>query len=149
LSRLSRDDVFLQWAEWIAQRGTCLRAQVGAVIVKEGRPISTGYNGAPPGLPHCLEVGCEEPTAVAPDGTRFPTVGCQRAVHAELNAVAWAARNGVSTEGATMYCTHAPCKTCAEAMLSAGIARLVYARAYREERLDLLENIEVEHHVEK
>ena len=130
----------------VALRGTCPRASVGAVIVRDDRVISMGYNGAPPGESHCDVVGCEEPIEASADGTRFPGSGCQRAVHAELNAISWAARAGVATEGATMYCTHAPCRTCAQAILSAGIIGLVYEREYRAQALDILRFIRVEQH---
>jgi dCMP deaminase len=135
--------MFMQMAALVAQRSTCPRAQVGALIVLDRRPISMGYNGAPPYQLHCTQVGCEEPIEASPDGTRYPGTGCQRAVHAELNAIAWAARHGVKTAGATIYCTHAPCRTCAQAILSAGIVRLVYEHDYRASAIDILEGLEI------
>lgn len=133
IERPSHDKLFLMMCELIELRGTCTRAQVGAVIVQDRRVVSMGYNGAPPGQKHCTEVGC---TIGAGDG-------CARAIHAEANAIAWAARHGVPTFGATMYCTYSPCQRCAELILSAGIGRFVYAKSYRAERLDLLNHIEV------
>lgn len=103
----------------LSKRSTCERGQVGAVIVKDDRIISTGYNGAPPGMPHCIDVGCDMED------------GCQRAIHAEANAIAFAARNGVSVHEASVYCTHSPCIACAQLMLSAGIVAYYYVREYR------------------
>lgn len=104
-----------------SSRGTCTRASVGCVIAKDGRIISTGYVGAPSGLPHCTAVGCEP----GPDG------GCIRTVHAEANAIAFGARHGISTDGADLYCTHSPCASCAKLIINAGIVRVVYEHEYR------------------
>lgn len=117
--------MFTEMAKLVAERGTCERAQVGAVIVRGGRVISMGYNGAPPGMDHCTEVGCELDIDIS---------GCQRTVHAEANAIAFAARAGISTEGTEMYCTHAPCYACAKLMLSAGIKACHYNIEYRDGR---------------
>lgn len=144
--RPTPDELFLQMCELVAMRGTCLRAQVGAVIVQDRRVVSMGYNGAPPGLKHCTEVGCivnEYKPVVDDDRDEYFTMGCERSVHAEANAIAWAARHGTALFGSTMYCTYSPCAKCAELILSAGIGRFVYAKAYRAERLDLLQTIEV------
>lgn len=148
--RPSRDELFMQMAETAAQRGTCDRAYVGAIIVQEGRPISMGYNGAPPGFAHCTEVGHGSLTLYKhiPDqgggySEELVESGCTRAVHAEANAIAWAARNGVATFGGEMYCTYSPCKTCAELLLASGIGRFIYRNDYRAARLDLLTSIEV------
>lgn len=148
--RVGRDTMFLVMASVAARRGTCPRAQVGVILVQERRPVAMGYNGAPPGLPHCTEVGCEESglyTRVQ-DKSRsmfhYEAVeGCQRAIHAEANAIAWASRAGTPLFGATMYSTHSPCQKCAELILSAGIGRFVFKENYRAERLDLLNSIEV------
>jgi len=121
--RISRADMFLRVAEIIAERGTCPRAQVGAVIVRDGRIISMGYNGAPKGLPHCEDVGC----VIGTNG------GCERAVHAEMNAVMWAAREGISTDMATMYCTYSPCVYCAVAIVACGIQAFCYLHNYRDD----------------
>jgi dCMP deaminase len=121
-ARISRDEMLVRMAVIVSERGTCLRAHVGAVIAKDGRVISTGYVGAPSGLPHCLEVGC--------DISEFS--GCIRTVHAEANAIAWAARNGLATDGSTLYCTHSPCANCAKLIINAGIERVVYCEEYRD-----------------
>jgi dCMP deaminase len=132
---ISRDDLYVQIAKVLAQVGTCPRAQVGALIVRNGRIISTGYNGSPPGQPHCIDVGCQE--KVVP--------GCTRAIHAEANAIVYAARAGISTDAATMYCTHSMCATCAAIVASAGIVRVVYETPYRlTGGLDLLRDMGVE-----
>lgn len=138
--RFTRVDMLMAVTEIVRRRATCNRGQVGVVIAREGRMISSGYNGSPPGMPHCTDVGCEELTLW--DGS-VPTpqaveLGCQRTIHAEANALVWAARAGASTIGASMYSTHSPCRACAMLVVSAGITELVYARPYRQERLDIL-----------
>lgn len=134
--RITRDQLYMGMADLLALRSTCLRGHVGALIVIDRRPAGGGYNGAPAGQPECLDVGCE---------TLGDMEGCQRTIHAELNAIAWAARHGVQTLGATMYCTHAPCKSCAQAIVAAQFNELVYKKDYRAARLDILEqgNVEV------
>ncbi len=106
----------------VSRRATCLRAQVGAIIVKNKRILTTGYNGAPKGLPHCLDEGCD-------------IVGghCVRSLHAEQNAILQAALHGVSLEGGTVYTTHQPCHTCAKMIINAGLVRVVYAGLYPDE----------------
>lgn len=102
-------------------RSTCKRASVGSVIAKDGRIISTGYVGSPSGLAHCTDVDCLQ----GPDG------GCVRTVHAEANAITFAARHGISTDGSTLYSTHSPCGSCAKLIINAGIVRVVYDQRYR------------------
>lgn len=120
MTRPSIDEYFITIAHAVATRATCPRASVGAVLVRDKRILTTGYNGACTGLPSCLEAGC----LMVDDH-------CQRAVHAEVNAIIQAALHGVSTEGATCYCTHYPCLTCAKALINAGIVYVVYANEYR------------------
>ena len=131
----SRQDTFMEVAATMARRSTCTRGQVGAVIVKDNRIVATGYNGSPPGLPECIEVGCLTRTLYAWDDDRSSYVdvptGCQRAIHAEANAIAWAARHGTPVETATMYCTHGPCLHCAQLMATAGIGYVVFEIPYR------------------
>lgn len=121
MKRIPRNRLFMEAARLFSARGTCERAVVGAVIVKDGRIISTGYNGAPAGLDHCTDVGCD--TAV--DGS------CQRAIHAETNAIAFSAKEGISTKDTTMYSTVAPCKNCAMLIVNAGIKKVVYQIPYK------------------
>ena len=113
--RPSWDEYFMQIARDVATRATCLRRHVGAVIVRDRRILSTGYNGSPPGQKHCYEVGC-----LMEDGR------CIRTLHAEQNALIQAALHGVSTEEATLYGTCRPCHVCARMIVGAGIRRLVF-----------------------
>lgn len=110
-------------ATLIGQRGTCTRAHVGAVIVKDRRIISTGYVGSPPGQSHCLDVGCLIDEA---------TQTCTRTIHAEANAIAYAARSGLSVEDAVLYSTHAPCRACSHLAASAGIRQVFYLNDYHD-----------------
>jgi dCMP deaminase len=121
--RPSWDDYFLMMAQVVATRATCDRKHVGAVIVRDRHPIATGYNGAPPGLPHCDEVG-----HLLREVDGRPS--CQRATHAEQNAILTAARFGHRTDGATIYVTAQPCLNCAKAIITAGIQRVVWREGY-------------------
>lgn len=112
------DETLMGMAALWAQRGTCSRAAVGVVVALEGRIITTGYNGAPAGMPHCDH-----------DETFVPP--CTNAVHAEANALAFAARNGTATAGATLYTTLTPCVPCAQLIINAGIVRVVAHTPYR------------------
>lgn len=113
-----------------ASRSTCTRRQVGAVIVLNSHIISTGYNGAPKGLPHCGEVGCLRTLLNVPSGERHEIC---RGSHAELNAIVQAASVGTATAGGTIYCTHEPCSFCTKAIINAGIQRVVYVHPYPDE----------------
>ncbi len=117
--RPSWDDYFMDITFQVAKRSTCDRARVGAIIVKDRRILTTGYNGSPAGLPHCDEVG-----HLMVDGH------CVRTLHAEQNAIIQAAQHGVSVRGGTLYVTHQPCLTCAKMIINAGLTRVVYAGAY-------------------
>jgi dCMP deaminase len=133
--RLDRDLMFMDIAELFAKRSSCVRGQVGAVIVVDRRIVSCGYNGAPPGMPQCDEVGCgggvpERELGHLTGNTVFPN-GCTRSIHAEANAVAWAARTGVPIVGGTLYNTHGPCLPCAQLLLASGIATVMYRHPYR------------------
>lgn len=121
----------MEIAKVVAKRSTCLRQNVGAVIVKDKRILSTGYNGAPMGLPHCLDIGCLREELNVPSGERHELC---RAVHAEQNAIIQAAVHGVSIKGATLYTTHQPCIMCAKMIINAGIVRVVYGKKYADER---------------
>ena len=118
----------MQMAELTAKRSTCLRRQVGAIIVKDKHIIATGYNGAPKGLPHCEELGgCYREKLGIPSGERHELC---RALHAEQNAIIQAATLGQSIEGATIYVTHQPCIICAKMIINAGIGRIVVRNGY-------------------
>ena len=117
------NEYFMNIANEVAKRSTCERAQVGAVIVRDKRILTTGYNGSPRGLAHCSEVGC-----------LMDNGHCVRTLHAEQNAIIQAALHGVITEGATIYVTHQPCFNCAKTIINAGISEIVYDREYRDDR---------------
>ena len=124
------ESYFMTLAAVTATRSTCLRRAVGAVIVRDRQIISTGYNGAPKGAPHCSETGCLRARLKIPSGERQEMC---RGSHAELNAISQAASVGVSTAGADLYCTHAPCAYCTKAIINAGIKRVVYLYPYPDE----------------
>lgn len=121
--RPSWEEYFLELADLVASRSTCLRRQVGAVLVKNDRIISTGYNGAPRGLGHCLELGCLRESMQIPSGQRYELC---KGVHAEQNAIINAAYYGVSTQGTVLYCTTQPCIICARMIINAGIVKVVH-----------------------
>ena len=123
-ARPDLDQYFLDIAKVVAQRATCDRAHIGAVLVKNKYIISTGYNGAPRGLGHCDEIGHQ-----------MENGHCGRTTHAEQNAISQAAVHGSSTEGGTLYSTHSPCKICAKIMLNAGIKRVVVSEVYRDDSI--------------
>lgn len=125
-----KDRVFMAVAFQIGELGTCSRKQVGAVITRNGRAISWGYNGAPPGMPHCIENN-HGWGRDAIDGSEVD-LGCRNATHAEANALAFAARQGISTDGATLYVTVSPCEVCSRLLIAAGITRVVWGEAYRD-----------------
>ena len=121
--RPSWDEYFLSLVELVGSRGTCDRGRSGCVIVKDKRILSTGYVGSPIGTKHCDETGHEMHTVTHEDGKE--TRHCIRTSHAELNAIANAARFGVTLDGATLYCHMTPCYTCAKMIINAGIKRVV------------------------
>ncbi len=144
--RPSLDDYFMEIAKVVASRSTCLRRKVGAVIVKDKRILTTGYNGAPTGMPHCLDIGCLREKLKVPSGERHELC---RGVHAEQNAIIQAAYHGVSIKDSTLYTTHQPCIMCAKMIINAGIRKVVYGRKYADERgLEFLKEagIEVVYH---
>ena len=126
--RPSWDEYFIGMADYVGTRGTCDRGRSGCVIAKEKRIISTGYVGSPPGLPHCDDVGHEMHVITNEDGSK--SMHCGRTTHAEQNAIAQAARFGVSLEGSSLFCKLVPCYTCAKIIITAGIKRVVASRDY-------------------
>lgn len=144
--RRSRDQICMDAAYLFSARSTCSRLSVGAVVAIEGRVISTGYNGVPSGLDHCDHT-C---TCVQQKGSVILTRAshyvdcaadspCDATVHAEANAIAFAARYGTPTLGATLYTTTSPCRQCAKLIINAGLDRVVYGEPYRDTSgLDLL-----------
>jgi dCMP deaminase len=125
--RPSWDEYFMSMAELAATRSTCLRRQVGAVIVKDKKILATGYNGAPAGLKHCLDIGCLRDKLKIPSGERHELC---RATHAEQNAIVQAALFGVSISGSTMYSTTQPCVLCTKLIINAGIKRIIIQNSY-------------------
>lgn len=121
------DKYFLEIATVVAKRSTCLRNQVGAVIVKDKRILATGYNGAPRNMQHCLDIGCIRQINNIASGTMHEKC---RAVHAEQNAIIQAALHGVSIDSSTLYCTHQPCILCSKMIINANIKRVVFLQTY-------------------
>src|SRR5574337_939724 len=130
MGRPSWDEYFMTIAYHVAGRATCVRGNVGAVLVRDRNILSTGYNGAPRGLPHCSEVGCDLRQTVGVNG--IVEDNCRRVLHAEVNAVIQAARNGVAIlPGASIYITHSPCPECLKVLLNVGITTVYYGKAYK------------------
>jgi len=127
LNRPAWDDYFMELAEVVSKRSTCLRRSVGAILVRDKLILATGYNGAPTGLKHCSEIGCLREEQRVPSGERHEIC---RALHAEQNVLVQAARHGISTKDATLYCTTEPCVLCAKMLINAGIRRIVYKEEY-------------------
>lgn len=125
--RPSWSDYFLSITELVAQRSTCLRRKVGAILVRDKRIISTGYNGAPIKVKHCLELGCLREEKNIPSGQRHELC---RGLHAEQNALIQAALHGVSVEDATVYCTNMPCSICSKMLINARIKAIYYKDGY-------------------
>ncbi|MCX7715899.1 MAG: dCMP deaminase family protein [Endomicrobia bacterium] len=128
--RPSWDEYFLKLAFLVAERSTCRRHRVGAVIVRDRRILTTGYNGAPAGCKDCLELGCLREQLGIPSGQRHELC---RAVHAEQNAIIQAGVHGIDITAATMYCTHSPCIICAKMIVNAKIKRFVTYKDYSDE----------------
>ena len=127
MPRPSWDEYFMSIAQMVSTRSTCLRRKVGAVLVKDKRIISTGYNGPPSGLKHPEEVGCLREKLKVPSGERHELC---RGLHAEQNAIIQAALHGVSTKGSVLYCTHCPCSLCVKMLINAGVEMVIYKEGY-------------------
>jgi dCMP deaminase len=125
--RPSWDDYFMRIAHVVAERSTCMRRHVGALVVMDKRILSTGYNGAPSGLPHCREVGCLRQIHKVPSGQRHELC---RGLHAEMNALLQGSRHGVGMEGSTLYSTHVPCSLCTKMIINTGVVRVVACTDY-------------------
>jgi|SRR5690554_1087819 len=130
MSRPSWDSYFMEITRVVATRSTCLRRQVGAVLVRDKRILSSGYNGAPRGMEHCLDIGCLREEMKIPSGQRQELC---RGLHAEQNAIVHAAYHGINIEGSTLYVTHQPCLTCAKMIINAGIEKVIFAGEYPDE----------------
>ncbi len=124
------DAYFMDIAVLVAKRSTCLRRMVGALIIKDKRILTTGYNGAPSGIRHCIEIGCLRETLNVASGQRHELC---RGIHAEQNAIIQAAYHGVSIRNASLYCTNLPCSICTKMIINAGIERIYYLEGYADE----------------
>jgi dCMP deaminase len=129
-NRPSWETYFMGITERVATRSTCLRRAVGAVVVKDKRMLTTGYNGAPSGTRHCSETGCLREKLNIASGERHELC---RGIHAEQNAIIQAALHGVSIKDATLYCTNLPCSICAKMIINAGIKKIVYQSGYADD----------------
>lgn len=128
--RPSLDEYFMEIAEVVSKRSTCLRSKNGAVLIRDKHILSTGYNGAPKSLPHCDEVGCLRQKLKVPSGHRHELC---RGAHAEANAIIQAALHGTSTVNSIMYSTHQPCTLCAKLIINAQIKEVIYKNPYNDE----------------
>ena len=145
MSRISREEMFCGIIRVIEKRSTCLRSKVAALIEKDGRIISLGYNGPASGMPECTpaseiqRIGWDDY-----DSTTCLGKGCNRSIHAEQNAIAFAARAGIPIEGATLYCSMSPCINCAKLIINSGIREVVYLGEYRDtEGVELLKKANI------
>jgi len=120
----------------VAERSTCLRAKVGAVIVRDRSILATGYNGSPAGLPHCTDVGCLIYESRTPDGDIEQN--CYRTIHAEMNAITQAAKNGSAISDADVYVTHTPCIHCMKVLINTGVRTVYYDKPYKLQTIDEL-----------
>jgi len=141
-SRPTVDEYFSAMAELVSTRSTCLRRQFGTVIVQNNHVISTGYNGAPKDMPHCIDIGCLRDELNIPSGTQHEIC---RGVHSEQNAIIQCAIHGESTKGGTLYVTGYPCKICAKMIINAMIRRVVISGSYSDvEGIELLKEAGIE-----
>jgi len=125
--RPSWDKYFLEVAVLVSKRATCLRRRVGAVLVKDKKILATGYNGAPSGLKHCIDIGCLRERLKIPSGERHELC---RGLHAEQNVLLQAALHGTSTKGSILYITNQPCIICAKMLINGGIEEIVTSGDY-------------------
>ena len=141
-NRPSWENYFMGITVLVAKRSTCLRRSVGAIIVKDKRILTTGYNGAPSGIRHCLEVGCLREQLNVASGERHELC---RGIHAEQNAIIQAAFHGVSIGDSTLFCTNLPCSICAKMIINAGIKKIYYQSGYADAiSEDMLQEASVE-----
>lgn len=142
LDRPDWNQYFMEMAELAAKRSSCLRRNVGAVLVKNKKVLATGYNGAPKDIPHCELTGCLREEMQVPSGERHEIC---RGVHAEQNLVAQAAFHGVESRGSTVYCTHQPCIICTKILINAGVEKIYFKNAYSDQFAEkLLAQSEIE-----
>lgn len=130
MERPSWDQYFMDITNLVATRSSCLRRQVGAILVKDRNILATGYNGVPSGIKHCASLGCLREKLNVPSGERHELC---RGLHAEQNAIIQAAKHGTNIDGATLYCTTMPCIICTKMIINAGITDVIYAEGYADE----------------
>jgi len=128
--RPSWDEYFLEVADLVSKRSTCLRRRVGAVLVNNKKILATGYNGAPSGVSHCIDIGCLREKLKIPSGQRHELC---RGLHAEQNVILQAALHGISTKGSCLYVTNQPCSICAKMLINAGIGEIIISDGYPDE----------------
>ena len=144
MKRPSWPEYFMSIAKLVGTRSTCLRRAVGAVLVKDKRILATGYNGAPTGIRHCIEVGCLRETLGVKPGEKHELC---RGLHAEQNVIIQAAYYGVMTQGTTLYSTHKPCIICSKMLINAGVKKVLFLDGYPDALADEMlaeANIELE-----
>ena len=130
MQRPSWDQYFMDITRLVATRSSCLRRQVGALLVKDRNILATGYNGVPSGISHCDMSGCLRERLKVPSGERHELC---RGLHAEQNAIIQAAKHGTNIDGATLYCTTMPCIICTKMIINAGIKKVIYAEGYADD----------------
>ncbi|MEJ2197907.1 MAG: cytidine/deoxycytidylate deaminase family protein [Desulfuromonadales bacterium] len=142
MERPSWDEYFMDITSLVARRSTCMRRQVGAVMVKEKNILATGYNGTPSGITHCDVTGCLREQLNVPSGERHELC---RGLHAEQNAIIQAARHGVNISDSVLYCTNSPCIICTKMLINAGIRKVVYLQGYSDSlSLEMLDEAGIE-----
>ncbi len=127
MQRLPWPEYFMRITYMVAERSTCLRRKVGAIAVKDSRILATGYNGAPSGLAHCLDIGCLRQELGIPSGERHEIC---RAIHAEQNLIVQCALHGINLGGADLYCTTFPCGICSKLLINCDIKNIYYVDTY-------------------
>ncbi len=139
--RPSWDEYFMKIARDVSERATCIRRKVGAVIVKDKRILSTGYNGAPAGVTHCTNENCLRTLNNIPSGERHELC---RGLHAEQNAIIQAALHGVSINNASIYITNQPCSICTKMLINSGIKKFIYKDPYNDKlAMEMIEEADI------
>jgi dCMP deaminase len=127
MERPDWNEYFMQITQLVATRSTCMRRQVGALLVKDKNIMATGYNGVPSGITHCDVTGCLRDQLNVPSGERHELC---RGLHAEQNAIIQAAKHGANISGSILYCTDSPCIICSKMLINAGVIEVVFGRGY-------------------
>ncbi len=147
MERPGWDEYFMQITQLVASRSTCLRRQVGALLVKDKNILATGYNGVPSGITHCDVTGCLREQLKVPSGERHELC---RGLHAEQNGIIQAAKHGACIVGSTLYCTDSPCIICSKMLINAGVVEVVFGRGYPDSlSLEMLTEAGIKFHQHK